>query len=111
MHYRVSKEEETRRSAYAASIFFAKRNNGPYRVFLGEHPLRRKSFRYDTNLGGYVANVTEERLQNAPEYAGEESWSDRDWEIRLNKNYGAAPYGEDTTISTSKGDESPRGGW
>jgi len=55
--------------------------------------------------------VTEERLQNAPEYAGEESWSDRDWEIRLNKNYGAAPYGEDTTISTSKGDESPRGGW
>jgi len=64
-----------------------------------------------TNLGGYVANVTEERLQNAPEYAGEESWSDRDWEIRLNKNYGAAPYGEDTTISTSKGDESPRGGW
>jgi hypothetical protein len=49
----------------------------------GEHPLPWKSFRYDTNLGGYVANVTEEQLQNAPEYAGEESWSDRDWETRL----------------------------
>ncbi|MBM3561975.1 MAG: PRC-barrel domain containing protein [Alphaproteobacteria bacterium] len=77
----------------------------------GEHPLPWKALRYDTNLGGYVANVTEEQLQNAPEYAGEESWTDRDWETRLNKNYGSAPYWEDATTSASTRDESARGGW
>lgn len=75
----------------------------------GEHPLPWKAFRYDTNLGGYVADVTEEQLQNAPEYAGDESWTDRDWETRLNNNYGSAPYWEDTTISASARDESMRG--
>jgi hypothetical protein len=60
----------------------------------GEYPLPWKAFRYDTNLGGYVANVTEEQLQNAPEFT-EDSWSDRDWETRLHKNYGSAPYWED----------------
>lgn len=62
----------------------------------GEYPLPWKTFRYDTNLGGYVANVTEEQLQNAPEFT-EDSWSDRDWETRLHKNYGSAPYWEDAT--------------
>ncbi len=62
----------------------------------GEYPLPWKAFRYDTNLGGYVANVTEEQLQNAPEFT-EDSWSDRDWETRLHKNYGSSPYWEDTT--------------
>jgi hypothetical protein len=75
----------------------------------GEHPLPWKAFRYDTNLGGYVANVTEEQLQNAPEYAGEENWADRDWETRLNKNYGSAPYWEETSTSASTRDESARG--
>ncbi len=70
----------------------------------GEHPLPWKAFRYDTNLGGYIANVTEEQLQNAPEFAGEENWSDRDWESRLHKNYGSSPYWEDTTTSTMSRD-------
>ena len=77
----------------------------------GEYPLPWKSFRYDTNLCGYVANVTEEQLQNAPEYAGEESWSDRDWETRLNKNYGSTPYWEDTSPMTSVRDASARRSW
>ncbi|MEF3366545.1 PRC-barrel domain-containing protein [Methylocystis sp. 9N] len=68
--------------------------------FLGfgesEYPLPWKAFRYDTNLGGYVANVTEEQLRNAPEF-NEDSWRDRDWETRLHKNYGSAPYWEDAT--------------
>jgi len=35
-------------------------------------------FEYDTSLGGYRTNITEEQLQGAPKYSGT-SW---DWEDR-----------------------------
>lgn len=73
----------------------------------GEHPLPWKAFRYDTNLGGYVANVTEQQLQNAPEFT-EDSWADRDWETRLHQNYGSSPYWEDTTTASTMRDQSTR---
>lgn len=66
--------------------------------FLGvgedQYPLPWNAFRYDTSLGGYVTNVTEEQLRNAPEFS-EASLADREWETRLHKNYGSTPYWED----------------
>ena len=47
--------------------------------FLGigddHYPLPWQSLRYDTNLGGYVAGVTEDKLKGAPKYANENSWN------------------------------------
>jgi hypothetical protein len=40
------------------------------------YPLPRQSLKYDTNLGGYIAGITEDRLKGAPKYANESSW---DW--------------------------------
>ncbi len=62
----------------------------------GEHPLPWKAFKYDTNLGGYVTNVSEEQLKNAPEYNEQSSWSDRDWEERLHQHFGSRPYWEES---------------
>src|SRR4029450_5176586 len=42
------------------------------------YPIPWSSLKYDTSLGGYRLNVTEEQLKNAPKYTGE-SW---DWEDR-----------------------------
>ena len=77
--------------------------------FLGigeaEHPLPWKAFKYDTNLGGYVTNVTEEQLKNAPEYNEQSSWQDRDWENRLHQHFGSRPYWEESGSSSSLGSQ------
>lgn len=48
--------------------------------FLGvgdEHyPLPWQTLKYDTNLEGYVTNVTKAQLEGAPKYANENDW---DW--------------------------------
>jgi hypothetical protein len=67
----------------------------------GEHPLPWQAFKYDTNLGGYVTNVTEEQLKSAPQY-DERNWSDRDWEQRLHQHFGSTPYWEEGGMSSSQ---------
>ena len=42
------------------------------------YPIPWQSLTYDTSLGGYRTNITEEQLQGAPKYSGT-SW---DWEDR-----------------------------
>ena len=42
------------------------------------YPIPWASLKYDTSLGGYRTNITEEQLTGAPKYAGD-SW---DWEDR-----------------------------
>jgi hypothetical protein len=63
--------------------------------FLGlgqsHYPLPWNSLEYDRNREGYIANVTEQQLKDAPEY-GEDKWTDRDWESRLHEHYRAEPY-------------------
>jgi hypothetical protein len=47
--------------------------------FLGigndHYPLPWQSLKYDTNLGGYVTGITEDRLRGAPKYTTEQSWN------------------------------------
>jgi hypothetical protein len=66
--------------------------------FLGlghsHYPLPWSSLRYDTGREGYFADVTEQQLQDAPEYS-DDSWSDRDWEKRVHEHYSARPYWDD----------------
>jgi hypothetical protein len=40
------------------------------------YPLPWHSLKYDTNLEGYIAGITVDRLKGAPKYANESSW---DW--------------------------------
>jgi hypothetical protein len=42
------------------------------------YPIPWASLKYDTGLGGYRTNITEQQLYGAPKYTGE-SW---DWEDR-----------------------------
>jgi hypothetical protein len=47
------------------------------------YPLPWASLTYDTSLGGYRLNITEEQLKGAPKYQGE-SWDWEDYERRRN---------------------------
>jgi hypothetical protein len=41
--------------------------------------------------GGYVTNVTESQLKDAPEFS-DDSWQDRDWEMRWHQHFQTTPY-------------------
>jgi hypothetical protein len=62
--------------------------------FLGmgdEHyPLPWQTLKYDTNLEGYVTNVTKAQLEGAPKYANDSDWdwSDTNRARSLNDYYG-----------------------
>ncbi len=65
--------------------------------FLGmgedEHTIPWGSLHYDTSLGGYRTNITEEQLRGAPAYSRDQDtdWSDRQREQDLHDHY-RAPY-------------------
>jgi hypothetical protein len=48
---------------------------------------------YDQSLGGFRTNITEQQLKDAPEFT-DDSWQDRDWEVRTHRHYGAPEYWE-----------------
>jgi hypothetical protein len=39
------------------------------------YPLPWQSLKYDTSLGGYLTNVTEQKLTGAPKYSRGSSWN------------------------------------
>jgi hypothetical protein len=63
--------------------------------FLGlghsHYPIPWSALKYDTNLGGYRTGITENQLRDAPEFS-DDSYEDRDWELRTHEHYGAQPY-------------------
>ena len=63
--------------------------------FLGlghsHYPIPWSALKYDTNLGGYRTGITEDQLRDAPEFS-DDSFEDRDWELRTHEHYGAPPY-------------------
>lgn len=57
----------------------------------GHHPVPWKKLSYDTDLGGFVTDITEEQLTGAP--AGGDSWyNDREYQRRNYDYYGVPPY-------------------
>ena len=61
----------------------------------GHHPLPWNSLKYDKEREGYLANVTEQLLEAAPDFS-DDSWLDRDWEMREHRHYAAHPYWEES---------------
>jgi PRC-barrel domain len=63
--------------------------------FLGlahsHYPIPWSALSYDTNLGGFRTRIREEQLTHAPAFS-DDSWTDRDWETRTHRHYGATPY-------------------
>jgi hypothetical protein len=85
---RLMIEKVSGRVAYAVMSFGG---------FLGigeeEHAIPWKKLVYDTTLGGYRTDVTEEQLRGAPAYARDRTynWSDRNRERELH-DYWRTPY-------------------
>jgi hypothetical protein len=53
------------------------------------YPIPWASLSYDTSLGGYRTNITEQQLQGAPKYAGNSwDWDDRERGRRVYDYYG-----------------------
>jgi PRC-barrel domain len=55
------------------------------------YPIPWDALKYDTSLGGYRTNITEQQLKSAPKYQGE-SWNWEDDERRRNaRDYSNTP--------------------
>jgi len=63
--------------------------------FLGlghsHYPVPWTALTYDTSLGGFRTNITEQQLKDAPEFS-DDSWGDRNWETRTHQHYDAPQY-------------------
>jgi len=63
--------------------------------FLGlghsHYPVPWGVLKYDTDLEGYVSNITEAQLRDAPAFS-DDSWQDRNWEQRVYTHYKVQPY-------------------
>lgn len=69
---RVMLEKVSGKASYAVLSFGG---------FLGigddHYPIPWQNLKYDTELGGYLTNVTKDQLQGAPKYSSEADW---DWQ-------------------------------
>jgi hypothetical protein len=53
------------------------------------YPVPWGALRYDTSLGGFRTNITEQQLKDSPQFS-DDGWEgrDRDWEMRTHRHYG-----------------------
>jgi hypothetical protein len=57
------------------------------------YPVPWTTMKYDTELGGYLVNLTADKLNGAPKYAKNQSWNwNRANDELVYKYYGAAPF-------------------
>jgi hypothetical protein len=63
--------------------------------FLGlghsHYPIPWPALKYDNDLGGFVTGITQDQLDDAPEFT-DDSWSDRRWEETVHTHYDTRPY-------------------
>ena len=57
------------------------------------YPVPWGTLKYDTSLAGFRTNITEHQLKDAPAVS-DDSWGDRDWEIRTHRHTTAPHYWE-----------------
>jgi sporulation protein YlmC with PRC-barrel domain len=70
--YTVMIDKYTGQVAYAVVSF-----GGFLGIGTQYHPIPWKKLNYDRTLGGYVADITREKLERAPRYASDQSpWGD-----------------------------------
>ncbi len=55
------------------------------------YPVPWRALRYDYGKEGYLTNIRETMLRDAPEFS-DDSWSDSSWQWRVHSHYGVEPY-------------------
>ena len=59
------------------------------------YPVPWPTLKYDTNLGGYLVNLTKDQLEKAPKYSESQGWNwSRENDRRVYDYYRANPYWE-----------------
>ena len=61
------------------------------------YPIPWNALSYDTSLGGFRTNITEQQLKDAPQFSDDNAWQDRNWETQTHQYYRTRPYWEATT--------------
>jgi len=57
------------------------------------YPVPWATLKYDTNLGGYLVNLTKDKLEKAPKYTSSTGWNwNRENDRRVYEYYQATPY-------------------
>jgi len=58
------------------------------------HPLPWSLLKYDTNRGGYVVNLSKEKLEGAPAYTQDQEpkWGDRAYDKKISGYYDTQPF-------------------
>jgi len=51
------------------------------------YPIPWGALTYDPSLDGFLTNITEQQLRDAPDFS-DDSWEDRDWAARTHRHYG-----------------------
>jgi hypothetical protein len=78
----------------SGSVAYAVMSFGGFVGLVHSHyPIPWAALTYDTSLGGFRTNITEQQLKDAPEFS-DDSWQDRDWETRTHQYYGTPTYWE-----------------
>jgi len=59
------------------------------------YPMPWSTLKYDTNLGGYLVNLTKDQLDNAPKFNQSRGWNwNRENDRQVHDYYRARPYWE-----------------
>jgi PRC-barrel domain len=67
------------------------------------YPLPWDALKYDSEREGYITNVTEDQLKDAPEFS-DDSWSDRNWEARWHQHFQTRPYWDEQRSASESRD-------
>ena len=57
------------------------------------YPIPWSALQFNTSLNGFRTNISEEMLKDAPQFS-DDSWQDRNWEMKWHKYYRASNYWE-----------------
>jgi hypothetical protein len=79
---------------HGTTVYGADGKNGGFMGLGHSHyPIPWDALSYNKSLGGFRTTITEQQLKDAPEFS-DDSWQDRDWEVRTHRHYGAREYWE-----------------
>jgi hypothetical protein len=91
---KIGKLERVMLDKFSGKVAYAVLSFGGF-LGVGEdyYPVPWATLKYDQNLGGYLVNLTRDRLEKAPKFTQTAGWSwTRENDKRVYDYYGAAPY-------------------
>ena len=93
-HKKIGKLERVMIDKLSGKVAYAILSFGGF-MGMGEdhYPMPWATLKYDTNLGGYLVNLTKDQLEKAPKYNKSTDWNwNRDNDHRVYDYYKSQPY-------------------